>query len=58
MKKLQDVYKNAVSLTYKDENIISIDNADIPSIEAPEPLDMISSFLLFPDVGPDEKRQT
>ena len=57
MKKLQDVYKNAVSLTYKkDENILSIDDADIPSIEGAEPLDVISSFLHFTrDVGPDEK---
>ena len=57
MKKLQDVYKNAVSLTYKkDENILSIDDADIPSIEGAEPLDVISSFLQFTrDVGPDEK---
>ena len=57
MKKLQDVYKNAVSLTYKkDENILSIDDADIPSIEGAKPLDVISSFLHFTrDVGPDEE---
>ena len=48
MKKLQDIYKNAVSLTYKkDENISGFDETDIPSIEGAEPLDVISSFLNF-----------
>ena len=59
MKKLQGVYKNAVSLTYKkDENILSIDDADIPLIEGAEPLDVISSFLHFTrNMGPDEQEE-
>ena len=57
MRKLQNVYKNAVSLSYKkDERVRSFTEADIPSIEGAEPLDVISSFLHFSrDVGPDEK---
>ena len=57
MRKLQNVYKNAVSLSYKkDERVRSFTEADIPSIEGAEPLDVISSFLHFSrDAGPDEK---
>ena len=55
MKKLQDIYKNAVSLGYKkDEKIFGFNETDIPSIEGAEPLDVISSFLNFTHgVGPN-----